>query len=89
VSIHLKSVSQTGLDDSLTPLHLFDESMCVGKQVVIDIPDVSGNDRPEQQTSESGSRICGENHVAERDPSRRSQWSRMPYLQFSEEHEAS
>jgi len=82
-------MSQSRLNDSLSSLHLFDEAMSIGQQFVVDVADVSGNDRPEEETPESRSRIGRKNHVSERDPTRRGQWSRVPDLQFSEEHAAS
>ena len=63
VTIDLESMAQTRLGNSFTSLHLHQESMHVGHDVVVDFGNVPRHDRTDQEPTEAGSRLARQHHV--------------------------
>ena len=83
-AIGLEAMPQPGLHDAVTELDVADETMEVGKQIGVEVVDVRGDDRSEQDSAEPGRRIGRQRAVTERDPPRRRERARVPDDQLGE-----
>ena len=88
VTIHLEAVAESRLDDAFAALDLADETVDVGHEVVVDVGQVGGDDRAEEQAAEARCRVDRKHHVAEGDTARRHRRAGVPDLEFSEQHGA-
>ena len=86
VTVDLEPVSQARLHDSVAALDLVDQAVHIGMQLVVDAVDVTGDDGAEQQPTEAGRRVDGEDEVAERQAPGRDGGSRVPHLELGEQH---
>ncbi len=86
VAVDLEPVTQARLHDSVAALDLVDQAVHIGMQLVVDAVDVTGDDGAEQQPTEAGRRIDGEDEVAERQAPGRHGRARVPHLELGEQH---
>ena len=86
VTVDLEPVSQARLHDSVAALDLVDQAVHVGMQLVVDAVDVTGDDGSEQQATEAGRRVDGEDEVAERQAPGGDGGARVPHLELGEQH---
>jgi hypothetical protein len=86
VTIDLEPMAQPRLHDTLAVIHLGEQPMDVGDQIPIDIIEMGGDDRTEEQTAESGDRIDGQDQVPERHPASWCDGTRVPHLQLGQQH---
>ncbi len=86
VAVDLEPVTQARLHDSVAALDLVDQAVHVGMQLVVDAVDVTGDDGAEQQPTEAGRRVDGEDEVAERQAPGRHGRARVPHLELGEQH---
>jgi hypothetical protein len=57
MAVDLESVPQTGLNHTITALHLEDEALNVGVEVFVDFEQVSRHDGTQQHPTESGNGV--------------------------------
>jgi hypothetical protein len=86
VPIHLEPVAQSRLEDAPSCFDLVDQPVDVGDEIVVDVRDVTGDHRAQEQPSESGRGVDRQYEVAERQPSRGSQRAGVPQFEFGEQH---
>jgi hypothetical protein len=88
VAVDLEPVTQTWLHHAITALHLEDESLDVGVQIIVDFEKMPRNDRTEQHSPETGRRIGRQHEMTESHAPRRRDGPRVPDLEFCQEHRA-
>ena len=86
VPVKLKPMPQAGLDNAPAGLYLVDQSVYVRHIVVGDSPEMLRDDCAKQQAPETGSRIDGEHHVSQRNPSGGLDGATVKDLQFGQQH---
>jgi uncharacterized protein related to proFAR isomerase len=86
VTVDLEAMPQTGLDDAIRTLDLADETMDVGMHVLVDLEEMPSHHCTEQDATETGGGIRRQHEMAERDTPRGSDRTRMPDLEFGEDH---
>ena len=61
--------------------------MDIGDKVVVDVVEMMRDDRTEQQSAETGSRVDRQDQFAERNTPRRGDRARVPHLQLGQQHD--
>jgi len=70
LTIDLIPVAQSRLHHTVSAIDLQDEPVDVGHQLFVDFREVRGDDAAEQQPTQTGCRVDGQNQMAEREASR-------------------
>ena len=86
VAVDLVAVQQARLHDALAAADLVEQAVDVGDEVVVDVGQVLGDHRAEQQPAEAGQRIDREHEVTERDTPGRRDRAGVPHLQLGQQH---
>ena len=85
VTVDLKTMTKSRLDDAFTSVDLRHETIEVGVKVLVNLGHIIGDDCTEQHSTEPRCGIDGKDEIAEREPPRRRHRPRVPDFDFGED----